>query len=850
MGEVQMEQIRAKAIELIDSEPGSGGEIPPITFTKFIFLALYWTEPANPPTRAPQNPPAAAASPVLQQNRRLLLPSDSELALKCALNVVGCRPILSDRYALHWETIRRERSELICLLLTRYKDSQEKCALIIDRALDPKMHRMYQHHHSNAAYFLERCPAYLKRFKQGQRPIFPYTEEAQQADDEEESDENPDPSAEYEAQIDAELQKMNENENSITEAGAISRDRLSDEGLQSSSSSDISSQTSGPSTSISTDSVNSHPANMPGLTKENKATINAMRKNQGSTNTSRKPRKRAVQSITFDHRNYVTDSHVFHTFELAKKILFEAGGPQSTVIWGNPAVGGVNRRLHLCAIVIATYALGISNRISPSWNTRTYNHIAGWVATQVQEVGSQSVEIIRQIWMAHFTPNEIAHIADKSAPVSDPGMKHETAKLALSVLPFAHALTDDEVINAIRRCRNDSRSMLIAGLLAMDTPQFRQIGRTRTLFAVMQHWYDLSFEEEPPRNPQPLPPPPAGMIVNPYANLLPRPPQPPQNHQQQQMHRQRQRQRNAVPQQPHLQVAPHRLPQSVFLYPQAYRSEVARLHQSHSAPQLGGNPGEVGPDQEHLAVPPIQVSNHQNMPPPSPTNLLLNAYYYGMRAMDCLATSPGEERQMYLKFGVHPPYADELMCLYNVAKQLGGQYLYSFYCNAGRSVLSPYILHQYARESVQHFPHRLFNQQQQQQQQQRLPQPMPLVIPTFPQTPANVRYPHVRFSMPGQITNLFLSHGYQQVTGELFERCCEQYLQAIVNKMNSPKVNDSNEFIGQICSFLQGAHEAFQWIPNMGRPLFEDFVRVVKRQKSYRKDCAQSVNQLIGQLCG
>lgn len=210
--------------------------------------------------------------------------------------------------------------------------------------------------------------------------------------------------------------------------------------------------------------------------------------------------------------------------ELSKKILFEAGGSLNNVIWGNPVTGGTNRRLHLCAIAIACYALGMSNRISPNWNTRTYNNISSWVTSQVQEIGPNAIELIREIWMAHFTPNEIAQISERSAPASDASMKREAAKLALSVLPFAHALTDEEVINALTKCRSDSRDMMIAGLLAMDTPQFREIGRSRPLFSAMFYWNELNAEEESRQQQQhqyqQQPPPQARLVPNPYVRTV------------------------------------------------------------------------------------------------------------------------------------------------------------------------------------------------------------------------------------------------------------------------------------------------------------------------------------------
>lgn len=145
MSDTQIRKIRERASEIIESDSGNNGELPPIAMTKFLFLALYWTEPPSTsirPVPAQSVPPTA--SPALQHNRRLLNSTDSDLALHVSLHIIGCRPYISDRYILHWETIRREKSELTSMLLVRYKDSQEKCALVIDRILDPKLHRMYQ----------------------------------------------------------------------------------------------------------------------------------------------------------------------------------------------------------------------------------------------------------------------------------------------------------------------------------------------------------------------------------------------------------------------------------------------------------------------------------------------------------------------------------------------------------------------------------------------------------------------------------------------------------------------------------------------------------------------------------
>ncbi|VDL68858.1 unnamed protein product [Nippostrongylus brasiliensis] len=115
--------------------------------------------------------PSSRSVPTRLSARR---PSDDDLALKAALDAVGARPLFSDEdFPLLSEAIRRQKGELAIALLTRHRDSTEKLGLILDRLLDPTIHKMYSWHQSNAAYFLDRDPVYLKHGQRGQRPVFP-----------------------------------------------------------------------------------------------------------------------------------------------------------------------------------------------------------------------------------------------------------------------------------------------------------------------------------------------------------------------------------------------------------------------------------------------------------------------------------------------------------------------------------------------------------------------------------------------------------------------------------------------------------------------------------------------------
>ncbi|CAL2041206.1 unnamed protein product [Caenorhabditis brenneri] len=946
MGVTQMDKVRTRAKEIIENDIGNNRELPPIALTKFLFLALYWTEPGA--NRGAVQNANGGASAALQHNRSLLIPTDSDLALHVSLHIIGCRPLVSEKYTLHWETIRREKSELTSMLLVRYKDSHEKCALVIDKILDPKLHRMYQHHHSNAAYFLERCPEYLKRFKPGQRPIFPYPKEEQeevvqeQADEEVKEDEDENAVSDYQAQIEAELARLKV-EVPLMPPAPISRTRGSDE--RCSTSSETSNRDTGSWNSRSTDSADSDP-NVPG--PSNKIPIrNSPRKNLSGS--GRRSKGRVDRSVSYDPGCTVNDAAVYHMTELSKKILLEAGGSHNnSIVWGGPNVVGTNRRLHLCSIAVSIYALGMSNRISPNWTSRTYNNIASWIASQTEEVGHNSLEMLRELWIAHFTPNEIAQISQRVAPVSDVTMRQESAKLALSVLPYAHALTDEEVIHALKRCKNESREMLVSALVAMDTRQFQEIGRSRPLFAAMTHWHELSFPEEerrqnqqqpnqqmhwqpqaqqwqPQEPPQaapqqqpwhalidqwqpeqavpvqqqqaPPPPPPqpapAGLVPNPFmiyfqnpaaqqqfAQPPPPPPQQPQlnvRHNDRNPHRRQApppprnpppaenpppqiQNNNATPAQ---QVVP--IPHGAWLYPQVYeadqphlflapssyraemnnvRKKQLRFHQSQSAPQLGNHNND-----QALAMPVPDQQQHQPVAP-LPQNALLNAWHYGMRALHCMGISPGEERHMYLKYSQNPPYMEDIASLHQHSKRLGLEYLAHFYRNAARSILSPYLLREYVKDSVSHFPH--ISAYNANARQQNAPQPLipSHFIPLHSKVPGNMRYPGVRITTPGQITSHVVHIGFHHVTAELYERCCEQWLQAVINKMNSPRTSEQADphWNTQLCDFVQNAYDTFTWVPN-GRQYFEEFVRAIKRHRAFKKDASMATSALLQKLC-
>lgn len=96
---------------------------------------------------------------------------------------------------------------------------------------------------------------------------------------------------------------------------------------------------------------------------------------------------------------------------------------------------GPHRALHLCAFQIGLYALGLHNRVSPNWLSRTYSSHVSWISGQALEIGRVGLRLLIDTWENHLTPTEVANLADKASQGRDSGIVQAAAELALSALP-------------------------------------------------------------------------------------------------------------------------------------------------------------------------------------------------------------------------------------------------------------------------------------------------------------------------------------------------------------------------------------------------------------------------------
>ncbi|KAK6110582.1 hypothetical protein QQG55_40330 [Brugia pahangi] len=475
-------------------------------------------------------------------------PCDEELAIKVALEALGMKLVISEAdYSMLCESTRLQRGDLALTVLLRYKDNIDKLALVLDKLLDPTMHRMYKDHHSNAAFFLEQDPLYKKYFN-GQRPHFPFKDEFSRTDFTETSNgiearEVSLPSGlsgaetsvmitenmyekransgkcETEHLINTFIRLSHDSPDDSSSVTSASRRRSSDE---SNDSPYDESSSSGVSRCIPRDRLHeSHSASVgtsdspsPAHRPPNILTLDSA--NEFSSAPAGHPaelnnvfyrhnRRKPVPSMS----NQASEGQAHCMMELAKRLLLEAGGSQSTVIFNasqgsqnNQQRSGPHRQLHICSFLIGLYALGLNNLLSASWQTRTYSTNVSWIHGQAIEIGCAAIKIVERVWETHLTPTEVAALADKASQSRDPCMVEAAAKLALSVLPKAYALTAAESQKALHQCKEQSSEMLEKACRAVEQAAEKDGVYPEVLFKVARHWFDLFIDSESVSSPQ------------------------------------------------------------------------------------------------------------------------------------------------------------------------------------------------------------------------------------------------------------------------------------------------------------------------------------------------------------
>ena len=199
--------------------------------------------------------------------------------------------------------------------------------------------------------------------------------------------------------------------------------------------------------------------------------------------------------------NHPSEASAHFMFELAKTVLTKAGGTSTSSLFTQPTSNqnprGPQRALHMCAFQIGLYALGLHNRVSSNWISRTYSSHVSWITSQAMDIGATAIRFLINTWDGHLTPSEVASIADGSSRGRDPAMVGAAAELALSCLSQAHALNPNDIARAIMQCKEHSDMMLEKGCLAVEEAARGGGVYPEVMFSVAKHWYELWKKRAP-----------------------------------------------------------------------------------------------------------------------------------------------------------------------------------------------------------------------------------------------------------------------------------------------------------------------------------------------------------------
>uniref|UniRef100_A0A1I7YS89 TPR_REGION domain-containing protein n=1 Tax=Steinernema glaseri TaxID=37863 RepID=A0A1I7YS89_9BILA len=822
--------------------------------------------------------------------------TDKDLGFYVALEGLGMPLFVSEsEHPMLCECVRRLRGEIAMNLFMKYKDSSEKLGLILDRLLDPTIHRMYKNQESNAAYFLECTPSLRTFHKIGARPRNPFEFITQQDQ----------PSTSAKSGKGLHPTSSSASLSDTTAPSSSSEDRSSQASNEHDIQDDISSVDSERAVRRSTDEGNESRDESPRFSDSSSS---------GQLVQPVVPFNPIIPRRRFNLTTQVPEPLAMFMSELSKKLLNEAGGNQSTAIFnphnGGQAHVGPHRLLHISSFLIGMYALGLHNKMQLNWPTRTYSTQASWIHAQAIEIGRCAIEIVRHTWENHLTPTEVAGLADKASQCREPGLVEEAAYLALSVLPRADALTISESNRALDQCKDKGLQMLELACEAVGKAADGDGVYPEVLFNVAHYWYDLSEAERDrtydntrltmnTNSPQhyytagfnshrydpvsavpnpPIPyvgpmidvrrPPPT--FINVQAHPMPQiqhpPPQHP--HMQQQQFDNSNRPLHASHSAPNLNPM-HALPPPylggayVMTSNQHGQTVMSSLYaQSPLAPRVtipppNPNQGYYVP---HKTTPPSTVSynffpNGVSMPVPSmassssqssaTSNLspvgkrLFQAHRIGMRALEMMA-GRSDDRTYDSKRYTNPPHVDNIRWLEEKTGLLGKEDCYFKFCElAARSVTSPILLADLLRRAVERHPPRGNNMYAMCNN--------PLPAPSAPAQPlrqvVNPYMDPVLISYKADIRNLMIQYGHHPSTAELMRMTIEQFHTAGATLLSRSNLTATD--IEEACELVKSFRDIHHIIPVIGPHMFDEYVRFLRKQKSCKKEVQMKINEIL-----
>ena len=199
--------------------------------------------------------------------------------------------------------------------------------------------------------------------------------------------------------------------------------------------------------------------------------------------------------------NQPSEASAHFMFELAKNLLFKAGGNSTITLFTTSAGQGIanmsaNRGLLMCSLQLGLYALGLHNCVSPNWFNRTYSSYVTWITGQSLEIGPAAIAFIIDCWERHLTPSETLSLADRASRACDTLLIKSSSQLALSCLKHAYALNQQEIYNALLLCKDQGNDILEEGCLIVENVARNSNVNADVLFKVSEYWFDMYTQSD------------------------------------------------------------------------------------------------------------------------------------------------------------------------------------------------------------------------------------------------------------------------------------------------------------------------------------------------------------------
>ena len=427
-----------------------------------------------------------------------------------------------------------------------------------------------------------------------------------------------------------------------------------------------------------------------------------------------------------------TEAEAHFMFELAKTVLNRAGGNNSASVFTQTASSdtqpGPHRVLQLCAFEIGLFALGLHNRTSPNWLSRTYSSHVSWISGQAMEIGHQAIAILLERWEGNLTPSEVASIADRASRSNDRAMVRAAAELGLSCLHMATTLNPVEIQRALSQCRDEDAQLLDQACQAVESAARGGGVYPEVLFDVAKHWFYLHEKNQSNSSPSRLAKSESrsrGSIMRSTQSASSAPPVSP-----------------FVPQLPQFTISPSysSIPPPLYTTPEQYvqqqmHQQVHQMMGHYPAYISANNSGYRSGSQSHysypfsrtlpgtqfslsgayagLTPPPYQTTNvstsssqHLNRITTAQQGTQLSfylnsAYRVGMLALEFLSRRTSDDRPN-VKFSRNPSCSEDIRWLCTLSAKLGTSHLQRFCVAALNAVVSPFVLHDLALEAARH----------------------------------------------------------------------------------------------------------------------------------------------------